>query len=73
MSPHVELLNEYRAKIVLNENISTPIDVEYEKVNQSKLCVAEFWYLVSGLDDVSNLRTTILHAKKWFQVARYNE
>ena len=45
-----ELLNENWAKIVLSENISTPIHVQCDKMYQSKVCVQEFWYFVSGLD-----------------------
>ena len=33
-----------------SENISTPIHVECNKVHQSKVCVPEFPYFVSGLD-----------------------
>ena len=33
-----------------NENISTPIYVECNKIYRSKVCVQEFWYIVSGLD-----------------------
>ena len=40
----------YGAKIVLSENISTPIYVECDKTYQSNICVQEFWYFVSGLD-----------------------
>ena len=36
--------------IVQSENISTPIYVECDKMYQSKVCVQEFWYFVSGLD-----------------------
>ena len=33
-----------------SENISTLIYVECDKIYQSKVCVQEFWYIVSGLD-----------------------
>ena len=33
-----------------SENISTPIYVECDKMYQSKVCVQEFSYFVSGLD-----------------------
>ena len=33
-----------------SENISTPIYVEFEKTYPSKVCVQEFWYIMSGLD-----------------------
>ena len=36
--------------MVQSENISTPIYVECYKMYQSKVCVQEFWYFVSGLD-----------------------
>ena len=45
-----ELLDEHWAKLVLSENISTPIYVECHKMCQSKVWVQEFWYFVSGLD-----------------------
>ena len=32
------------------ENISTPINVECDKMYQSKVCVQEFSYFVPGLD-----------------------
>ena len=41
-----------------------------------QLCGQELWYLVSGLDiqfNLRNPRTTILQAKKRFQVASYDE
>ena len=43
-----ELLDEQRAKIVQSENISTPIYVECHRMYQSKVCVQEFSYFVSG-------------------------
>ena len=45
-----ELLNEQWAKIVLSENISSPVYVECNKMHWSKVCAQEFWYFVSGLD-----------------------
>ena len=43
----VELLNEHCA----SENISTPIYVECHKMYQPKVCVQEFSYFMSGLDN----------------------
>ena len=45
-----KLLDEHWAKLVLSENISTPIYVECYRMYQSKVCVQEFWYFVPGLD-----------------------
>ena len=45
-----ELLDEHWAKIVQSENISTPIYVECDKFNPSKVCVQEFWYYLLSLD-----------------------
>ena len=45
-----ELLDEYWAKIVQSENISTPIYAECDKMYQLKVCFQEFWYIVAGLD-----------------------
>ena len=45
-----ELLEEQSPKIVRNENISTQIYVECDKMYRSKVCVQEFSYIVSGLD-----------------------
>ena len=45
-----ELLGEHWVKIVQSEKISTPIYVECDKMYQSKVCVQEFSYFVSGLD-----------------------
>ena len=47
-----DLLDEHWAKIVQSENISTPIYVEsdLDKMYQTKVCLQEFWYFVSGLD-----------------------
>ena len=33
-----------------SEKISTPIYVECDKMYRSKVCLQEFWYIVSGLD-----------------------
>ena len=45
-----ELLNVHWAKIVLSENISTPINVQCKNIYQEMVCCQEFWYVVSGLD-----------------------
>ena len=45
-----ELLDEHWAKIVRSEYISTPIYVECDEMYQSKVCVQELGYIVSGLD-----------------------
>ena len=44
-----ELLNQHWARIVRSENISTPIYVECNKMYQSKVCIQDFWFFVSGL------------------------
>ena len=43
-----ELLDEHWAKIVQNDDISTPIYVECERMYRSNVCVQEFSYFVSG-------------------------
>ena len=42
---------EQNLKIMRSENISTPIYFKCENVYRSKVCVQEFWYIVSGLDN----------------------
>ena len=45
-----ELHDEHWANIVQSKNNSTLIYVKWGKIHQSKVCVQEFWYFVSGLD-----------------------
>ena len=72
-----ELLNEQWVKIVLRENISTPICVECNKMYGSKVCVQDFWYFVSGLDiqleQSENHNPACKKTVCQFQVARYDE
>ena len=35
---------------MLSENISTPIYVESYEMYQLKVCVQEFWFIVTGVD-----------------------
>ena len=46
-----ELLDEQWAKIVQSEKISNPIYVECDEMYRSKVCVHEFSFFVSGLDN----------------------
>ena len=57
-----------------SENISTPIYVECDKMYRSKVCVQEFWYIVSGLDiQPEQSENNKPAAKRRFQVARNND
>ena len=58
-----------------SEDISTPINVECDKMYRSKVCVQEFSYFVSGLDiqlEKSEYDST-LRKKDRLQVAKYGE
>ena len=48
-----------------SEDISTPINVEYDKMYRSKVFVQEFSYFVSVLDiQLEQFETTVMYAKK---------
>ena len=49
------------------ENMSTPIYVECDRMYRSKVCIQEFWYIVSGLDIQPGT------VRKRFLVATYDE
>ena len=57
-----------------SEKISTPIYVECDKMYQSKVCVQEFSYFVSGLDiqDEKSEYNSPVHQKNQLQVAKYD-
>ena len=46
-----ELPDEHWANILRIEIFSTPIYVECDKIYRSNVCVQEFWYIVSGLEN----------------------
>ena len=78
LSSHVfevdELLNEHRGKIVQSEIFSTTIYVECHKMYQLRFVLKNSdLSCLALIFNLSNKRTTILQAKKLFQVARYEE
>ena len=70
-----ELLDELWAKIVRSESISTPIYVGCDKMYQSKVCVQEFSYFVSGLEIQleQSKNYSPVRKKNQLQVAKYDE
>ena len=66
--------SELEAKVVLNENISTPIYVQCDTCIDKRFAVKNSGIsCLSLIFNLNNPRMKILHAKNWFKVARYDE